>query len=68
MYEDFVKDFKDDEVSLLEEPVSAEKELKEYERREKEEMKRVDKIFRKENTEIEDLFNDTSISGEKGLK
>lgn len=68
MYEDFVKDFKDDEANLLEEPVLGEKEQKEYERREKEEMKRFEKVLRKENTEVEDMFNDPSISGEKGLK
>lgn len=68
MYDEFVRDFKEDEESLLEEVKLKEKDEKDYERREKEELKRLEKVFKKESNEIEDLFNDTSLTGEKGLK
>lgn len=67
MYEDFVKDFKEQERAIEEDPQMGDKD-REIEKREREEQKRMEKIFRKETTEVEDIFNDPSLKGEKGLK
>ncbi|CDW74702.1 UNKNOWN [Stylonychia lemnae] len=61
IYNNFLKDFQDDEKTLLIEPAHhfAEK-LRDNEKREKEEFKKVEKILKKDAGEIEELYQNVS--------
>lgn len=49
------RDFTEEEKALKEEPSFSDKE-RELEKREKEEMKKLEKVFKKEAAEVEDMF------------
>jgi hypothetical protein len=50
-----VKDLSEEEQALKSEPSFADKE-KELEKRQKEELKKLEKVFKKEAAEVEDLY------------
>ena len=67
IYNNFLKDFQDEEKSLTQEINFAEKQ-KDLEKREREEFKKLEKVFRKDHQEVEDIFTDTSLSSAAKLK
>ena len=61
VFNNFIKDFQEDEKSLLEEPEYIEKQ-KDIEKREREEMKRLEKqVFRKDQQEVEEAYANGNI-------
>ena len=64
VFNNFIKDFQEEENSLNIEPDFTDKE-KEFEKREKDEFRKLEKIFKKENAEIDDIYNDTTVNPTK---
>lgn len=66
IYSNFIKDFDADEVSLAQQDVQfSEDRKRDWEKREKEENKRIEKLLRKDATDVEDLFNAFATSANK---
>ena len=59
IYQNFIKDFEQDEQSLHKELAGAisEERKREFEKREKEEFKKLDKVFKKDAVEVDELYN-----------
>ena len=64
VFNNFIKDFQEEENSLNIEPDFTDKE-KEFEKRQKDEFRKLEKIFKKENAEIDDIYNDTTVNPTK---
>lgn len=66
IYSNFIKDFDADEVSLAQQDVQfSEDRKRDWEKREKEENKRIEKLLRKDAADVEDLFNAFATSANK---
>ncbi len=67
VYDQFIKDYVDDEI-MLDKPIDFTSKQKDFEKRERDEQKKFEKIQKREATEIEDLFNDASMTKEAKTK
>lgn len=66
IYANFIKDFDADEVALTNQEVQfSEERKKEWERREREETKRIEKLLRKDAAEVEELHSSFNASANK---
>ncbi len=58
----FLKDFQEDEKTLAEEPAWMAEKHKDVEKREREEMKRIEKqVFKKDSLEVEEAYANNNV-------